>query len=121
MNDFPKRTTLRSKRNLKRKIRRVVRIINKQLRADVFGDRFSLVIVGSNIVPYDDNSGWDAHFLIEFRDAKCPERNYIEWFDPYDIIYSGLFVGGRHMDAVLNDFIIRSDFWTTLKPEDVAD
>lgn len=108
---FPRGDTLRSKRNLKRKVRRVIRILNKGLREDVFGDRFSLRIAQSNIRPYDDNSGWDAYFLIEFRDAAQPERNYCYWFSPHFIIYSGMFAGGRHVDSDLNDFIINSDFW----------
>lgn len=113
--NYARRDTLRSKRNLKRKIRRVIRKINANMRKDVFGDRFSLRIAGSNIVPYDDNSGWDARFLIEFRDADYPERNYQYWFEPHFIIYSGFFAGGRHVDTDLNDFIIKSDFWEKYK------
>jgi len=109
--NYARRDTLRSKRNLKRKIRRVIRKINADMRKDVFGDRFSLRIAQSDIVPYDDNSGWNAHFLIEFRDADYPERNYRHWFEPSFIIYSGFFAGGRHVDTDLNDFIIKSDFW----------
>jgi hypothetical protein len=109
--EFPRADTLRSKRNLKRKVRRVIRRLNKGLREDVFGDRFSVHIIQSNIVPWQDNSGWDANFLIEFRDAAQPERNYAYWFSPHFIIYSGILAGGRHVDSDLNDFIIRSDFW----------
>ena len=114
---FPRRDTLRSKRNLKRKVRRVIRKINTDLRKDVFGDRFSLQIAQSDIRPYDDNSGWDAYFLIEFRDKLQPERNYQYWFTPHFIIYSGFFAGGRHVDTDLNDFIIKSDFWEKYKAD----
>lgn len=111
IHEFPRRDTLRSKRNLKRKIRRIIRILNKQMREDVFGDRFSLRIIGSDIRPYDDNSGWDAYFNIEFLDKEQPDRNYSYWFEPHFIIYSGMFAGGRHVDSDLNDFIVNSDFW----------
>ena len=108
---FPRLDTLRAKRNLKRKVRSVIRKLNKSIHEDVFGDRFSIKIVDSHIVPYDDNSGWDAQFLIEFRDADYPERNYQYWFSPHFILYSGMFAGGRHVDSDLNDFIVNSDFW----------
>ena len=109
--NYPRADTLRSKRNLKRKVRRVIRTLNKSMREDVFGDRFSLRIAQTNIVPWEDNSGWNAHFLIEFRDAAQPERNYFYWFEPHFIIYSGMFAGGRHVDSDLNNFIVESDFW----------
>lgn len=111
MNYFVKNDTLRSKRNLKRKVRRVIRILNKQMRKDVFGDRFWLEIRNANIVPYDDNSGWDAYFNIAFHDREHPERDYNYWFSPHFILYSGMFAGGRHVDSDLNDFIVNSDFW----------
>ena len=111
MYDYPKATTERSKRTLKRKVRRAIRILNKHLREDIFGNRFSLEIETADIRPWDDNSGWNAHFLIKFKDAAHPERNYSYWFSPHFIIYSGLFAGGRHVDTEMNDFIINSDFW----------
>lgn len=117
MNDFPRRDTLRAKRRIKRKVRQTIRMLNKGLREDVFGDRFSVRIAASDIRPYDDNSGWDAYFLIEFLDKEHPERNYQYWFTPHFIIYSGFMAGGRHVDSDLNDFIIRSDFWENYKAE----
>ena len=109
--DYPKRDTLRSKRNLKRRVRSVIRHLNKGLREDVFKDRFWLEVENAHIVPYDDNSGWDAHFYIVFHDRDCPNRDYGYWFEPHFIVYSGMFAGGRHVDSDLNDFIINSDFW----------
>ena len=111
MNYFPKRDTLRSKRNLKRRVRRTIRTLNKGLREDVFKDRFWLEVENAHIVPYDDNSGWDAHFYIVFHDRDCPNRDYGYWFEPHFIVYSGMFAGGRHVDSDLNDFIVNSDFW----------
>ena len=108
---FPRRDTLRSKRNLKRKVYRTIRHINKNLREDVFGDRFWLEVTNANIVPYDDNSGWDADFYVVFHDNENHSRDYGYWFNPHNIIYSGMFCGGRYVDSDLNDFIINSDFW----------
>ncbi len=115
MNDFPKRDTVRSKKKLKRKIYRTIRHINKGLRNDVFKDRFWVEVTGSRIVPWDDSSGWNAHFLISFHDRENPNRDYSSWFDPHFIIYSGFFAGGDHVDTDLNEFIIRSDFWEKYK------
>lgn len=111
MNYFPKRDTLRSKRDMKRKVRRTIRKLNKGLREDVFGDRFWLEVRNANIVPYDDNSGWNAQFNVVFHDREHPERDYDYWFDPHNVVYSGMFCGGRYVDSDLNDFIVNSDFW----------
>lgn len=109
--DFPRRDTERSKRNLKRKIRRVVRVLNKRMREDVFKDRFWIEIIQSDICPWDDNSGWDAHFRIAFHDNENHERDFTRWYEPHFIIYSGMFAGGNHVDSDLNDFIVNSNFW----------
>ena len=109
--DFPRNDTERSKRNLKRKIRRVVRVLNKRMREDVFKDRFWIEIIQSDIRPWEDNSGWDARFRIAFHDNKNHERDFARWYEPYFIIYSGMFACGNHVDSDLNDFIVNSDFW----------
>ena len=109
--DYPRKDTFRSKRNMRRKVRACVRHINKQLQRDVFGDRFWIEIVGNQIRPWSDNSGWDAYFGIAFHDRENPERDFSYWYSPHHIIYSGLFAGGRYMDSDLNDFIVKSDFW----------
>lgn len=117
MYDWPRRDTAKSKRKIMRRVNRAVRYLNKNLRKDVFGDRFSIAVVERSVRPWDDHSGWDSRFRIEFRDAKYPERNYSCWFDYHYVIYSGFFSGGRHVDTDLNDFIIRSDFWKNYKVE----
>lgn len=109
--DYPKGDTLRAKDKIRRRVRATVRHINRNLRKDVFGDRFWIEIIEQHIRPWSDNSGWDAHFRIAFHDRENPERDYDYWFDPHSIIYSGLFAGGRHMDDDLNNFIVNSDFW----------
>lgn len=117
MNDYPRNDTLRKKRKIIREVKRTVRHINKDLRKDVYGDHFSVVVLGNYFRPWEDHSGWNCGFRIEFRDAKYPDRNYSYWFDPYFIVYSGFFAGGRHVDTDLNDFIVKSDFWENYKAE----
>lgn len=111
MNYFPREDTVRKKRKMIRKVKRTVRHFNRGLRKDIFGDRFSVVIKDTSVRCWSDHSGWFASFLLEFRDAENPARNYVYWFDYHNIIYSGLFCGGRYMDSDMNDFIVNSDFW----------
>ena len=111
MYDYPRADTLRAKDKIRRRVRATVRHINRNLRKDVFGDRFWIEIVEQHIKPWPDNSGWEAYFRIAFHDRENPERDYDYWFEPHFIIYSGLFSGGRHMDDDLNNFIVNSDFW----------
>ena len=93
----------------------VIDKINENTAKDVFGDRFWMEITKKSLEPYDDNSGIDAYFWITFHDRKYPERDFEHVYSPHDIIYSGFFAGGRHMDTDLNKFIIESDFWKTYK------
>ena len=111
MYDYPRADTLRAKGKIRRKVRATVRHINRNLRKDVFRERFWIEIVEQHIRPWSDNSGWESYFRIAFHDRENPERDYDYWFEPHFIIYSGLFAGGRHMDGDLNDFIVKSDFW----------
>jgi hypothetical protein len=111
MRKFPRADTWRSKRNLKRKVRKCIRYLNQTAREDVFGDRFSVTLLNSDVRPWDDNSGWDARFYVKLHDAEHPERDYAYWYDKHDIIYSGFFAGGRHLDSDFSEFIVRSDFW----------
>lgn len=89
--------------------------INEDMAKDVFAGRFWIEITKQSIELYDDESGWDCTFWITFHDKKCPERDFEYIYSPHYIIYSGFLAGGRHMDTDLNDFIIKSDFWTTYK------
>jgi len=92
-----------------------VHTINDQIKNDVFDGRFEMEITKQSLEPYDDNSGIEAYFWIAFHDRKYPERDFEYVYTPHDIIYSGMFAGGRHMDSDLNKFIIESDFWKTYK------
>lgn len=110
--EWPRGDTLRSKKKMGRRARNVVRDCNKSMRKDVFGDRFTVVLVDKEIRPFYDNSGWYGAFCVEFRDAEAPERNHREWYSYYEMVNNGMFGGGKSLDKDLNDFIVQSDFWT---------
>lgn len=115
--EWPRADTLRAKRKMSRRTKKAVRNLNKYMRKDVFGDRFTVVLVEKDIRPYYDNSGWDGAFCVEFRDAEAPERNHREWYSYHGIVDNGMFCGGKFLDKDLNDFIVNSDFWTKYKEE----
>ena len=117
MYNFPRADTFRAKDKIRKRVRSVVRHLNRQMQKDVFKDRFWIEITGQEIRPWADNSGWNARFRIAFHDRKNPERDYEYWFEPTFILYSGMFAGGRHVDSDLNDFIVKSDFWENYKKQ----
>ena len=102
-----------ARRAIVRNVRSTIKSLNDGLRQDVFGDRFHLEIVKTVIEPFKDNSGFNAVFWIEFQDRVQPSRNYTYPFDEDNIIYSGFFAGGYHVDTSLNNFIVNSNFWET--------
>ena len=112
-NEWPREDTLRSKKKMNRRVRGTIRYMNKSLRKEVFGDRFSVALVRKEIRPYEDNSGWDSFFVVEFRDAEDPSRNFQRAYSYDNVIYSGLFCGGDYVDKDLNNFIRNSSFWDT--------
>ena len=112
-NEWPREDTLRSKKKMNRRVRGTIRYMNKSLRKEVFGDRFSVALVRKEIRPYEDNSGWDSFFVVEFRDAEDPSRNFQRAYSYDNVIYSGLFCGGDYVDKDLNNFIRNSGFWDT--------
>ena len=105
--------TLRRKRNMHRNVVRVIKMLNRMMRKDVFGERFTVRLAAFGMRPYSDHSGWESWWLVEFYDAACPERNFRYLYDYHNVIYSGLFAGGHHVDSDLNEFIVNSDFWKT--------
>lgn len=100
--DYPRRDTLAAKHKIQRRVRRVVRKINRSIE----DDRFWIEITAQEIRPYSDNSGWEAYFCITFHDNEHPERDFYRWYEPHFIIYSGFFAGGDHVDTDLNKFIV---------------
>ena len=90
-----------------KKVNRMVRRLNKQLFADVFGKRFE-------VRQYQKARANDMdYFLYELRDNEDPSRNYIipEWLNVFDAT--------RKIYWDMNDFIVRSNFWSKYhnKPE----
>ena len=112
-NEWPREDTLRSKKKMNRRVRGTIRYMNKSLRKEVFGDRFSVALVRKEIRPYEDNSGWNSFFVVEYRDAEDPSRNFQRAYSYDNVIYSGLFCGGDYVDKDLNNFIRNSSFWDT--------
>lgn len=90
------------KTKVDKKINRIVKGMNKELKEDVFGDRFWLRQVKKQ-------KGEDGmqYYLYELKDRIEPERDTLirGWLWGHSV-----FLRAELFDAV-NDFIIRSDFW----------
>ena len=92
-----------SKSKTDKKVNRLVRNINKQLKADVFGDRFWVRQMQKAKV-----DGME-YYLYEMKDRLEPNRD--------SIIAEGWIWGGSqfltsHFYEAINDFIVKSDFWS---------
>lgn len=91
------------KTKVDKKINRLVKKINKDLAADVFGNRFWL----RQYRKTKTNDGFQ-YYLYELCDREQPERNQLipEW-----IWGEGIFTASN-LYLPLNDFIVSSDFWS---------
>lgn len=87
-----------------KKVNQSSRKLNRQLRNDVFQDRFS--VVQKRKQGYKDCHEYHI-YLYEFLDKKCPERNFEKWLTESEILIS------CKLFKLMNDFIITSDFWNT--------
>ena len=92
-----------SKSKTDKKVNRLVRNINKQLKADVFGDRFWVRQMQKAKV-----DGME-YYLYEMKDKLEPNRD--------SIIAEGWIWGGSHFFVssiyeAMNDFRVKSDFWS---------
>lgn len=92
-----------SKSKTDKKVNRLVRNINKQLKADVFRDRFWVRQMQKAKV-----DGME-YYLYEMKDRLEPNRD--------SIIAEGWIWGGSHFFVssiyeAMNDFIVKSDFWS---------
>lgn len=94
-----------SKSRIDKRINRVAKRLNRELKADVFGDRFWVKQVAKQRGDYEGC----MYYLYELKDRLEPER---------DTLFSkGWLWGGSHFLVSeffeeMNDFIIRSDFWS---------
>lgn len=89
------------KSNDAKKVNRNVRKLNRQLRADVFGDRFEARQIKK------ERAGGIEYFMYELIDHEQPERNVIVPWESAFAIY--------RLNAIwipMNDFIVKSDFWS---------
>lgn len=95
------------KTSAEKKVNKLMRKFNRQLRQDVFGDRFSV-----HQYQKARNEGL-SYFLYELIDKAQPERNHLipGWLNEFDC--------QRRVWEEMNDFIVRSNFWSIYhnKPE----
>lgn len=91
-------------KNAKR-VNKKIRQINKQLKEDVFGNRFELRQVAKQF-----SDGIEI-FLYEMIDNLQPERTCYcsQWYSAFDIC------NFNNIDIDINNFIVKSNFWATYK------
>lgn len=84
-----------------KQVNRNAKALNRQIRNDVFGDRFEIRQYQKSRVDGID------YFLYELRDNEQPERNEVipHWLNYWEICRS------QKLFWYMNDFIIHSDFW----------
>lgn len=91
-----------SKTKVDRKINKIVRIINRNLKEDVFGDRFWIRQVKKQ------KSDGMQYYLYEMIDRKHPERNSLV---SHGWLWGESFFLSADFYEAINDFIVRSSFW----------
>lgn len=90
------------KTNADKRVNRAIKKLNRQLKKDVFGDRFELKMISKNGSPWCRSYHW---YKIILKDNKKPERN-----EPICLSETEILVGSA-LYREINDFIIYSDFW----------
>ena len=83
-----------------KKVNRYVRNLNRQLRNDVFGDRFEARQIKKG---FGDGIEYFMYMLI---DHEQPERNEIV---PWETAFA--ICNFSHIHIAMNKFIVDSDFW----------
>ena len=91
-----------SKTKVHKKINKIVRIINRNLKEDVFGDRFWIRQIKKQ------KSDGMQYYLYEMIDRKHPERNSLV---SHGWLWGESFFLSADFYEAINDFIVRSDFW----------
>ena len=92
------------KTKMDKKVNKVARKLNKQLKEDVFGDRFW-------VRQYQKiKADGIEYYLYELCDRLQPERNQIV---PWETGFS--LTKFHHLHLAMNDFIINSDWWKNYK------
>ena len=93
-----------SKTKVDKKVNRLVKKINKQLKEDVFKDRFWI-----RQVQKTKTEDGTQYYLYEMRDRLEPNRNSLVshgWMRGDDLFLAS------HFYEAINDFIVRSSFWS---------
>lgn len=85
-----------------KRVNRAMKALNRQLKRDVYGDRFELKMVSKNGASWSRSYHW---YEILLKDNERPERNEIVWLSETDILV------GVGLYRKMNDFIVYSDFW----------
>ena len=90
-----------SKTKTDKRVNRCIKQLNKQLREDVFGDRF---YARQYQKAYVDGL---SYYLYELIDREQPERNRLirHW------LWSGEIIHSKKVHLEMNDFIVTSNFW----------
>lgn len=84
-----------------KKVNKIARKLNKQLAADVFGDRFWVRQAAKARIE------GVSYYLYELRDRLEPERNVtLEWENEFGLMTFD------HLALKMNTFIVESDFWS---------
>lgn len=88
-----------------KKVNRVVKRLNRELKEDVFGDRFWCRQVAK--LKADDVE----HYIYELKDREDPSRDRVirGWLSGFEIITF------HTLAMEMNDFIVTSNFWEEFK------
>ena len=97
-------------KKVQRAINRKIRNIKRNLKKDVFGDRYDIRQIGNYFLPYLDGTGeGDYYITIELFDNVTKKTKVIK---NINIIYPYLHWLAHEILIPMNDFIvIDTDFW----------
>lgn len=85
-----------------KKVVHLMKVLNRQLRQDVYGDRFYVRMTGKFGYVDCHEYHW---YRFELMDNECPERNEIIYLSEGEVLIS------YKLYKDMNDFIVTSDFW----------
>ena len=95
------------KTKVDKKVNKIARKLNKQLAADIFGNRFWVKQISKARIE------GISYYLYELRDRLEPERNVIlKWENEFELTTF------NHLAFEMNNFIIESDFWKNYHKEE---
>ena len=92
-------------KKMKRMMTKRIQRLNKQLRNDVFKDRFEVRAFRFDVHAYFDGS-YNLSYGVECIDHKTGQVDRIYWVNDFEFIH-----GTWRMFSLVNDTIVNSDFW----------